>query len=114
MTERRFTDKPDLNPHGVRGLGPDHPALVENRTLFPSTVVEVTREFKDRLLISGRNNRKLGETIAKGRFKGYRLYALSLEERATCPTDCSVRGVCYGNGMQWARRHKIGDQDVFF
>jgi len=111
---RRFTDKPDLNPSAVRGLPDDHPAMRENRTLFPSTVVEVTEDEPARLLVSGANNRKLGDVVAKGRFKGYALYGLSLEERATCPTDCSVRDICYGNGMQMARRHRIGDADVFY
>lgn len=114
MSERRFTDKPDLAPWAVRGLDPSHPAMVENRTLFPSTVVDVTEDMADRLLVSGRNNRKLGETVEKGKFKGYAIYGLSLEERATCPTDCAVRDICYGNGMQMARRHRIVDSDVFF
>lgn len=114
MSARRFTDKPDLNPAAVMALADDHPAMRENRTLFPTTVVTVTADEPDRLLVSGENNRKLGKTVEKGRFKGYALYQLSLEERATCPTDCEMRGACYGNGMQMARRHRIGDSDVFF
>lgn len=111
--DRRFSDKPDLDPGSVRSLPNDHPAMIGNRTLFPSTVVNVGDEFEDRLLVSGKNNRKLGERIQKGKFKGYALYGLSLEERATCPTDCSIRGFCYGNGMQMARRHRITDLDLF-
>lgn len=111
---RRFTDKPELDPTSVLSLAPSHAAMVGNRTLFPSTVVTVTAGEPDRLLVSGRNNRKLGDVVAKGRFKGYALYGLSLEERATCPTDCGVRAFCYGNSMQLARRHRIGDADVFF
>lgn len=111
---RRFTDKPELNPSAVRGLPDDHPAMVENRTLFPSTVIEVTEDEPVRLLVSGANNRKLGDVVAKGRFKGYALYGLSLEERATCPADCAVRAICYGNAMHQARRHRIGDEEVFY
>lgn len=114
MSARRFTDKPELDPGAVWSLPRGHPAMVENRTLFPSTVIEVTKDVPERLLVSGANNRKLGATVEKGKFKGYALYGLSLEERATCPGDCSVRGYCYGNGMQMARRHRIGDADVFF
>lgn len=114
MTARRFTDKPDLDPTTIRSLAPTHPAMVENRTLFPSTVVEVTKTAPDRIMVSGVNNRKLGDVVAKGAFKGYALYGLSLEERATCPADCSVRAFCYGNGTQYARRHRIGDPTVFF
>ncbi|HVL73873.1 MAG TPA: hypothetical protein VM434_18530 [Beijerinckiaceae bacterium] len=114
MTERRFTDKAELDPASVRGLPDFHPAMVGNRTLFPTTVVTVTAEAPDNLLVSGRNNRKLGETITKGRFAGYALYGLTLEERATCPGDCHARGFCYGNGVQLARRHRIGDAEVFY
>lgn len=88
--------------------------MVEGRTLFPSTVVEVGMDYAGDLLISGENNRKLGATVEKGAFKGYDIYGLSLEERATCPDDCAVRDICYGNGMQLARRHRIGDPDAFF
>ncbi len=114
MSQRRHTDKFDLDPVSVMELPPSHPAMRENRTLFPSTVVTVTRTEPERLLVSGKNNRKLGEFVEKGKFKGYAFYGLSLEERATCPIDCSVRGICYGSGMQLARRHRIGDADVFF
>lgn len=114
MTARRFTDKPDLDPQAVRSLSANHPAMTGNRTLFPTTVVDVDENFEERLLVSGRDNRKLGEKIIKGFFKGYALYSLSLEERATCPVDCSARAFCYGNGVQMARRHRITDEGLFF
>lgn len=114
MSARRFTDKPDLDPESVWSLPDSHPAMTGNRTLFPSTVVEVTAKAPDRILVSAKNNRKIGSTIEKGRFKGYGIYCLSLEERATCPVDCSVRAFCFGNGMQMARRHRIGDADIFY
>lgn len=114
MTARRFIDKWETDPWAVNGLPPGHEALARNRTLFPGTVVMVTAETPDRLLVSGRNNRKLGATVAKGAFAGYALYGLSLEERATCPSSCSVIDACYGNGMPLARRHRIGDRTVFF
>lgn len=112
--ERRFTDKPDLAPEAVRSLPIGHPALVENRTLFPTTVVDVNPDYAGKVLVSGVNNRKLGETVTKGKFKGYALYGLSLEERATCPVSCSARAFCYGNGMQMARRHRISDPEYFY
>jgi hypothetical protein len=114
MSKRRFTEKFDNDPSAVFALKPNHPAMVENRTLFPTTVVDVTKTTPDRLLISGENNRKLGEFVEKGKFKGYAFYGLSLEERATCPKHCEQRGACYGNGMQMARRHRILNEDVFF
>lgn len=112
--QRRFTSKPRVDPGAVRELASDHPAMVENRTLFPSTVVTVTASNPERLLVSGHSNRKLGASVEKGAFKGWALYQLSLEERATCPADCDVRAVCYGNSMHMARRHRIGDSDIFF
>lgn len=112
--DRRFTNKPDLDPSAVRSLPPQHPALVNNRTLFPNTVINVDENFSGRLLISGKNSRKLGERITKGAFKGYALYQLSLEERATCPTDCEARTYCYGNGMHLAKRHRIISKETFF
>ena len=64
--DRRFSEKPELNPSAVRSLPKDHAALVGDRTLFPSTVVDVTESFAGRLLVSGKNNRKLGERVLKG------------------------------------------------
>lgn len=95
MIARRFTEKPELNPAAVMSLHETHAAMRENRTLFPTTVVTVTAEEPDRLLVSGKNNRKIGERVEKGRFKGYSIFCLSLEERATCPADCELRGACF-------------------
>ena len=114
MSDCRFTDKPALDPSAIWELPDNHPAMIENRTIFPSTVVTVTASAPDRLLISGFNNRKIGKIVERGRFKGYGLYCLSLEERATCPADCDVRAACCGNAMQLARRHRIGDPEIFF
>jgi hypothetical protein len=114
MSARRFTDKPDLSPETVLSLDESHPAMRENRTLFPSTVVTVTASEPASLLVSGHSNRKLGKTIEKGRFAGYALYQLSLEERATCSEGCHARAFCYGNNMHMARRHRIGDPEIFF
>ncbi len=113
MSLRRFTGKPEIGG-SVFTLGANHPAMVDNRTLFPTTVVEVKAMTPDRLLVSGENNRKLGKTVEKGKFAGYALFQLSLEERATCPKDCDARAWCYGNGLQMARRHRIGDPEIFF
>lgn len=100
MSKRRFTDKPAIVPSDVLALGPHNLAMVENRTLFPTTVVTVTATKPDRLLISGKENRKLGSHVEKGQFKGYAIYQLSLEERATCPTDCSARPYCLAPGTR--------------
>jgi hypothetical protein len=104
---RRFTTKSNITGLPVFTLQDNHPAMVENRTLFPSTVVNVTDGSKASLLISGKENRKLGKSVLKGAWAGAELYQLTLEERATCPAHCEMRGACYGNGMQWAKRWRM-------
>lgn len=88
-------------------LAADHPATLEGRTLFPSTVVHA--DTSPRLLVSGANQRKIGKLITKGRWKGMPIYCLTLEERATCPRSCAVWHECYGNNMHLARRHRHGE-----
>ena len=85
-------------------LRPDHPAVTEARTLFPSTVVDA--EMSPRLLVEGKNQRKIGNAVVKGRWKGMPIFTLTLEERATCPRTCKVWSECYGNRMHMARRHR--------
>lgn len=101
---RRFASiKP--NGHHVH-LAPDHPALVEGRTLFPSRVEDPDQ--RPRLLIDGHNSRKIGRRVTKGRWKDFPIFTLTLEERATCPRSCLEWATCYGNGSNWARRIRHG------
>ena len=72
------------------------------RTRYPKSVKPAS-ELKA-LLGQGVNNKKLGDVISKGRFKGYKIYQLSLEERATCPRTCHHWLDCYGNNMPFAKR----------
>lgn len=107
MTDlRRFTQVKELTPERVWSLAEDHTAVTEARTLFPTTVVPSL--FQERLLVGGRNSRKIGGKITKGPWRGMRVYTLTLEERATCPKDCAQWRNCFGNGMQLARRHSPG------
>ena len=57
-------------------------------------------------------NKKLSKdklpVIKKGRFKGYVIYTLTLEERATCPRYCYHWDDCYGNNMRFAHRIEHG------
>jgi hypothetical protein len=78
--------------------------MLENRTLYPTTVVAPADS--PRLLISGINQRKLGNRVVKGEWAGMPFYALTLEERATCPNICPQLDTCYGNAMHFSRRHK--------
>jgi hypothetical protein len=63
-----------------------------------------------RVLKDGSGNQKLGGKITKGPFRGMRLYTLTLEERATCPTDCQNLARCYGDGMPFAFRYQVGPE----
>jgi hypothetical protein len=98
-----------VSPKGTKRpplLSVNHPALVEGRTLFPSTVTAVADS--PRLLVGGHKSRKIGKRIIKGRWAGMPVYTLTLEERATCPKSCLQWAGCYGNSMNWARRHRAG------
>lgn len=90
----------------VTPLRADHRAVRLGRTLFPKSVVDAADA--PRLLVSGANQRKLGDRVTVGRWKGMPIFALTLEERATCPTSCHHWSTCYGNGMPFSRRHRAG------
>lgn len=80
----------------------DNPALSEARTIYPSTVVSADGLLN--LLVSGVNSKKIGGAILKGPARGFPIYTLTLEERATCPTSCRHWRSCYGNNMHLAKR----------
>lgn len=86
-------------------LAADHPAVINGHSLFR----DITHPSNSpRLLISGRNSRKIGGKVQLGRWAGFQIYTLTLEERATCPTTCEQWRGCYGNNMHWPRRHEHG------
>lgn len=92
-----------IKPKGARvRLPAAHAALVENRTIFPSTVEHAS--LAPRILVSGMNSRKTGRQVTKGKWAGMPIYTLTLEERATCPATCREWSTCYGNNMHFARR----------
>ena len=83
-------------------LGKEHRAIREGGTLFPSTRRYV--EETGRVLKSGHNSRKIGKFVTKGKWRGFPIYTLTLEERATCPSSCQHWRSCYGNHMHLAER----------
>ena len=58
------------------------------------------------ILKPGRNNKKLGFKITSKRWKGKKLYSLTLTERDTCPTSCHHWEDCYGDNMPFAHRFR--------
>ena len=86
-------------------LANDHPAVVEGRSLFSRSA---NRNDTGKLLKSGLHHRKLGKMVVKGKWRGFPIFSLTLEERATCPRSCKQWADCFGNHMPWAVRYKYG------
>ena len=92
-------------PHGeAKPISADSDAAVYGVTTFPSRVVAPD----DNVLKTGDNQRKLGKVVTKGKWKGFPIYSLKLEERATCPRSCRMWLSCYGNHMGHAKRYAHG------
>jgi hypothetical protein len=85
-------------------------AAMNGKTLFGNRVKAADRSTmgKTELLIKPSTNIKLGKRITKGKFKGFKIYTLTLEERATCPRSCAHWADCYGNNMMYAYRYEAG------
>lgn len=77
------------------------------RTAWPAQVVDVGLRIPFQ---PGDNSDKLGAKVLRGRWKGFPIYSLTLEERATCPRSCANWCNCYGNGSSRAIRFKHGPQ----
>lgn len=89
-------------------LREDHPAVTAGGTRYPGQVRRVNKAA--RLLVSGRDQRKLGARVKRpGAWHGWPIYSLTLEERATCPRSCHHWLTCYGNAMQWSVRIDASD-----
>jgi len=103
---RRFAGPLAPSGHGVT-LSALHPAHRSGRTIFPSRVYDP--DEVDRLLKDGHQSRKIGKIVQKGPRRGWPIYTLTLEERATCPRRCAAWSFCYGNNMQAAERIVAGE-----
>lgn len=88
----------------------DHPALIQGRTIYPSTVQVPERDHGMRVLKSGENSAKIGAIILKRPWRDFPVFTISLEERRTCPRDCALWRTCYGNHMHWAERWQAGPE----
>ena len=85
-------------------------AINESRTLFPMErkSAAVLGKTENVLKIPGKGN-KLGRRITKGKWKGFKIFLLTLEERATCPPSCFHWGTCYGNNMPFQTRYHVDE-----
>jgi hypothetical protein len=60
-------------------------------------------------VIKASTNIKLGKKVTKGHLKGARIFTLTLEERATCDSECEHWLDCYGNNMPFGHRFKANN-----
>jgi hypothetical protein len=104
-TLRRFGKPKTVRPIVLSAL---HPAHRSGRSIFPSRVYDASEV--GRVLKDGFQSRKIGKTVAKGARRGWPIFTLTLEERATCPRTCKAWSFCYGNSMQAAERIVAGDE----
>jgi hypothetical protein len=95
------------NSAAIRDSGTKYPSRVRS-VPEPAPRSTLTATDSGHLLISGRNQRKLGVWIEKGDWKGMPVFSLALEERATCPSTCACWSTCYGNSMHLAIRYRHG------
>lgn len=105
----RFINPPVTEPSPLweAELRPDHKALSEGRTIFPTRVFNAGD--RGRILIDGINNAKIGKYVTVGPWKGFRIFTFALEERATCPRSCGLWASCYGNALPVAVRFRYND-----
>lgn len=85
-----------IDPRALR-----RPEVVAGRSRFYRGGL---RSADGSVLVSGHSNVKIGRDVRKGWARGYWIYTLTLEERATCPRACHHWATCYGNNMPYARR----------
>lgn len=86
-------------------IKPGSDADIYATTRFPNHV-QPSPDFG--VLKPGGFQRKLGNRVEKGPWKGMRIWSLTLEERATCPRTCRQWLSCYGNHMGRSVRYAHG------
>lgn len=92
-------------------LKKDHPAVIEGRTIHQKTRKDPTTAKNILQCVSGNSKMSKGKKfITKGKWKGMRIFNLTLEERATCPRTCIHWMDCYGNNTFRAVRVEHGPE----
>jgi len=66
------------------------------------------------MLKRGKQNKKLGDKVTVKMWKGMTMYSLTLEERATCPSECEQWDNCYGDNMPFAHRFDHTDRAFIY
>lgn len=66
------------------------------------------------MLKRGKQNAKLGDKVTVKMWKGMTIYSLTLEERATCPSECEQWDNCYGDNMPFGHRFDHTDNKFIY
>lgn len=83
-------------------------AIQQGVTIFEKTVKPASE--RKQILQSVDSNTKIGKggnVITRGIWRGMPMYSLTLEERKTCPSNCSQWDTCYGNNSPFRIRVAI-------
>ena len=79
-------------------------------TRFPKSVRHPDGDVS--VLKKGSNNKKLGWKVTAKKWRGKRMFSLTLVERDTCPHTCHHWDDCYGNNMPFSHRFTTGDDST--
>ena len=83
-------------------------AINNHKTIFNKTVKSVLDGMgKTERVLKISTNKKLNKKVTIGKYKGFPMVSLTLEERATCTSECLFWAKCYGNNMPFATRYKV-------
>ena len=89
------------------------PTTVASRKPALTIYQKSVKEPHHNMLKPGKNNAKLGDVVTAKMWQGSKMYSLTLEERATCPTTCDQWNNCYGNNMPFAHRFDVADPSFY-
>ena len=86
-------------------------AINNNVSVYHNRVKSVSDGMgKTEKVIKKSTNIKLGKKVTRGKLKGFPIYTVTLQERATCPVSCKHYSTCYGNNMMFAIRYNADDE----
>ena len=97
----------------MKPLSKTQMAVLSGKSVYHSLRVKSVADgmAKTERAIKKSTNVKLGKRVTKGPLKGFPIFTLTLEERATCPASCIHWDDCYGNNMMNATRY-TGDNSL--
>ena len=91
----------------MSALSSTHPAIVNSQTMYRKNVHDAGNYAH--AVIKASTNIKLGKKVTKGHLRGAKIFTLTLEERATCDSECEHWLDCYGNNMPFGHRFEAND-----